>query len=534
MGMFGKFLRDESGASAALYALALPALVGMVGIGFDYSRLVSLDTELQNAADQAALAGATQLDQLPGSIARATAQARSLVSNDTRFANDDGDAAVGIPEGQIYFYANLADAEAGTNPLASDADEQARFIRVQVETRTANYALTPIAGAISDTIDAEAVAGIGSAVCRIPPLMICNPDEPLNNTDTTVDFNANNYIGDGLLVVQQGKWDPGAFGFLDLGLGANGVAEALAWVSPTGNCVPVNGPEVIDVEIEPGLKTSTIDAINTRFDIYDNCPSGGACPASINSIKDVTHKSDAAGVPGISVNKACTFGTNGQTDGWMVPANPYAPTTDDALPATTTPSPMGHPRDVCHSLGPDDNTCGRFGDGFWDRDAYFRSRYGWDSAAWQTNTGFTASGARPDRPTRYEVYQWEIENKNAVIDGATILGQWTNGTRGNYAQPICSASKGGAGGTTPTSTVADRRRMSVAVINCHAEDVNGKSGPYAIRRFIDIFLVEPSLNRPDRTDKKDIYVEIIGESDAGGTGETAGTVIRRDVPFLVK
>ena len=74
MGKFGKFLRDESGASAALYALALPALVGMVGLGFDYSRLVSLDTELQNAADQAALAGATQLDQLPGSIARATGE----------------------------------------------------------------------------------------------------------------------------------------------------------------------------------------------------------------------------------------------------------------------------------------------------------------------------------------------------------------------------------------------------------------------------------------------------------------------------
>ena len=83
-----EFWRNESGASAALYALALPVLVGMVGIGFDYSRIASMDSELQNGADQAALAGATQLDQIPGSISRATSAAQNLVLNQTYFAND--------------------------------------------------------------------------------------------------------------------------------------------------------------------------------------------------------------------------------------------------------------------------------------------------------------------------------------------------------------------------------------------------------------------------------------------------------------
>lgn len=543
MSWLRRFRSDESGASAALYALALPALVAAVGIGFDYARVAGMDSELQNAADQAALAGATQLDQLSGSITRATAAARNgLATNATLFSNDAGGATVTLGDvgTGVFFYETQADAEAGTNPVdttAADADSKARFIRVKVDTRRANYALTPVVGAFFGDIAAEAVAGIGSAVCRIPPLMICNPDEPLNNTDEDVDFIAANHIGQGLLVVQQGFWDPGAFGFLDLGAGATGVERALAWVSPTGNCVPVNGPEVIDAEIEPGLKASTQEAINTRFDVYDSCPAGGTCPSSINAIKDVTHLSDTAGVPNFSNGKACTYGQNVESNGWQMQSSTsdrYLPTADAALPATTTPVAMGHPRDVCHSIDP--RSCGRFGDGFWDRDAYFRSRYGWTTATqWQTNTGLTVSGpaGRPNRPTRYEVYKWEIKERGNTIDGAKVLGNIVNGTRTNYGTPVCSPHKSYGSGSVPADDVADRRRMSVAVINCHAEDVKGKSGPYRIRKFIDVFLVEPSLKR-DRTAKTDIYMEIIGESDASAVGETAGTVIRRDVPFLIK
>jgi Flp pilus assembly protein TadG len=536
-----KFWANESGASAALYALALPALVASVGIGFDYARVAGMDSELQNAADQAALAGATQLDQLGGSIDRATAAARNgLATNQTLFANDSTgtDVAIGDVGTGVFFYATQTDAENDTNRIVTtedDADAQARFIRVKVDTRQANYALTPVVGAFFGQIAAEAVAGIGSAVCRIPPLMICNPDEPTNNTDREVDFDADAHRGQGLLVVQQGFWDPGAFGFLDLGNGATGVERALAWVSPSGNCVPVDGPEVIDAEIEPGLKASTQDAINTRFDLYDNCPAGGACPASINSIKDVTHISDNAGVPNFSNNKSCTYGVNGEANGWNQQTSTtarYLPTADAALPTSTTPVAMGHPRDICHSINP--RSCGRFGDGFWDRDAYFRSRYGWDHDQWQTYTGLSVgSGTRPSTPSRYDVYKWEIDHRDQSIGGNTILSNMINGTRTNYAKPVCSPNKSFGTGTIPATDTADRRVMSVAVINCHAEDVHGKSGPYRIRRFIDVFLVQPSLKR-DRTEKTDIYMEIIRESDASRIGETAGTVIRRDVPYLIK
>ena len=47
--------RRQRGAVASTVALSLFALIAIGGVAFDYARMASLDTELQNAADQAAL-----------------------------------------------------------------------------------------------------------------------------------------------------------------------------------------------------------------------------------------------------------------------------------------------------------------------------------------------------------------------------------------------------------------------------------------------------------------------------------------------
>ena len=46
--------RNSDGAVAATVGLSLFALIAVGGIAFDYARLASLDSELQDAADQAA------------------------------------------------------------------------------------------------------------------------------------------------------------------------------------------------------------------------------------------------------------------------------------------------------------------------------------------------------------------------------------------------------------------------------------------------------------------------------------------------
>ncbi|WP_336985680.1 pilus assembly protein TadG-related protein [Altererythrobacter aquiaggeris] len=525
------FWGNEKGATAALYALALPVLVAVAGIGFDYAQIAAMDTELQNAADQAALAGATQLDQTAGSMARATGAARGgLVTNSTYFANDGGDAAVDIPEGSVFFYATRANAEAGTNALdASNPanDANARFIRVAVETRTANYTLTPVVGAFSGDIDAEAVAGIGAALCRTPPLMICNPNEPLNNNDSDFPFDPDAFQGKGLLLKGGGgnSWAPGNFGFLDTipgnGGGTPDLRKSLGWNTPPGECISQSANEGVDTET--GNKTDLADSINTRFDIYEGntaCPSGGLCAASVNSVKDFVHPDSLTG------GQACRVHNNGWKQ--VALSGRYLPPTNAPLPTTVTPTSMGHPRDICHATP--SNQCagaGAFGDGVWDRNAYFRTNYNWTAAQWPT-ASYTNLGSSP---SRYEVYTWEIANRGMTINGAKVLGGPSAVSA--YGSPVCSAGKGYGSGQVPATNVSDRRRLSVAVINCEAENVAGKSLDKRVTAFMDIFLVQPSLDR-DRTAKDEIYVEVIGQTAAGSAGETAGTVVRRDVPYLIR
>ena len=103
-----KLWHADRAAVAPTVALALTALIGAGGLAFDYAHMAALDTELQNAADQAALAAATQLDGQGGAIARATAAAQNLLTNQTLFANDglaSGAARPGSPDLRPYRHA---------------------------------------------------------------------------------------------------------------------------------------------------------------------------------------------------------------------------------------------------------------------------------------------------------------------------------------------------------------------------------------------------------------------------------------------
>jgi len=552
---------DKRAAVAPTVALSLFALIGVGGIAFDYARVASLDTEMQNAADQAALAAATQLDQASGAIARATAAANGLLANQTLMANDNNSDDMAVTTAAVKFYATKAAAEAanGTDcptvgaidPTAVGADAAAKFVCVRTSNRVARYALTPVVAAFSSgNIAAMAVAGLGSAICKVPPVMICNPDEPTGNTNLNLDFAVNSRIGFGLRLVSVGNgntaWAPGNFGYLDTNSSTSNpnveLREALGWTTAPGDCSGLNG-----VRTRTGAGTPVTQALNTRFDIYDkpstgngnaaSCPNGGSCPPSINTVKDVGRKGNAG------TGGKCGFANNewelGATGERYLPAD----TTDLTQAQADAIKMMGHPRDKCHAVSQNGTCSGdKIGNGEWDRNAYFRVNYGWTSSQWPTNV---ATGLSPittftsTRPTRFEVYQWEIANRGATIGGKTILANRSPygtqpGDKIDHDQPVCSPLQTPAtSGTVPGGTNVDRRRISAAVLNCNAYNVHGGGGTvYPVLKWIDMFLVEPSLQR-DRTDANDVYVEIIGQTQMGA-GQTAGQVVRRDVPYLVK
>jgi Flp pilus assembly protein TadG len=520
-----RFWSNEEGAIAPTLALALFALIAAGGIAFDYARMAALDTELQNAADQAALAAVGQLDQSDGSRNRATAAAQDLVENLTLLANDGGGTAVDVPTVEFYSTylpnrANLSDAP-GT---AATTDATAHYVRVTVETRAANFALTPIVAMLSSgPLSARALAGLGSATCNLPPVMICNPFEPLNNPDPNFPFNANSLRGFGLKLVDQGGsggWSPGNFGYLDdpnTDNGTPGVRAALGWETIPGGCSGGAG-----VTTETGVATTVTDALNTRFDIRSNqgCPVGGTCRPSRNSAKDLVHAADASGNPNMSGANACQVHGN---QGWTMVAS-----AGQYLPPNTTPLPvgpvtganndlselqtMGHPRDLCHAVATP--TCGQIGDGSWDRNAYFYVNHGssfdWEAAM---NAAYGTTSV-----SRYQVYLWELDGHMPAARAVA----------GKVSLPAATCT---APGLSPPAD-RDRRKISAAIINCDARDVNGMSTNVRVLSWIDMFLVEPSFDR-DRTDAGDIYVEIIGETPQGGGGAPLGP-ISRNVPRILE
>lgn len=509
-------LKDQRGATAATFGLALFALVAVGGLGFDYARLAGMDSELQNAADQAALAGASQLDGKTGACLRASAAATTLVANLTLLANDgDGTAVTITAEPDCDAVGNIRFYQDSSRTPATD-DSNANFIEIFIGFRTANYAFTPLVAAISGDTDAAALAGLGSAICRVPPVMFCNPAEPLGNTNVDFGFDANALAGSGMKLITGNATAPGNFGFLESGFGsgASNLAAALGYNNVPGDCLPITG-----VTTKPGLNAVVMDALNTRFDLDTNgantCPAGGTCSPSRNVRKDLV--------------KGNNCGTSGQ-QGWQESPNPYRPTTAANL-TSNYPDIMGHPRDLCHAISNSLSASvaagctlaeGRIGNGAWDRDAYFRVNYGWNSATWQSQTGLGPSASR------YDVYLWELGH-TAVSD----MQQTVTGNKRGYSYPVCRGA-----GVTPDETTVDRRRISAAVINCEALNLNGSESGVPVLKWVDLFLVEPSFQRRRGntvvTEATDVYVEIIGETGSGTAGQAAGQVVQRNVPYLLE
>ena len=503
--------QDEGGAVAVTFALSLTALVLIAGIGFDYGRLAAMDSELQNGADQAALSGATQLNGTSGACSRAAAAAVGMVSNTTVVANSAN--TVTIPSepacdatGNVRFWQDKNRATAATS------DANAHFIELTVATRSVDYAFTPIAGLLRGTISAAAMAGLGSSVCKVPPVFMCNP-----NQGGDAAFTIANYIGKGLLLIANSggsTYGSGNFGYLEAsgGNGAQAISQALGRTEIPGDCISADS-----ILTKTGVQVSVLDALNTRFDVYANglnqaCGnSNELCPPSANSRKDLMHKGNTG---------SCAF-ANGNGNGWHEAPRPYLPT------SATTPltqaqinatSPMGYPRDMCHATSAAGSCSGgQIGTGTWDRNAYFKT----NSTNYAVN--FDVSGTfGTATPTRYQVYKYEAANAASRLQNQTDSGNTSR------PQPYCRTPGIAVGGTS-----VDRRVLSVAVVNCTGTNLNNPITPV---KFIDVFLTEPSVNRKNGnihvTEQSDVYVEIVGDTTLGG-GSNAAQLVRRDVPYLV-
>jgi Flp pilus assembly protein TadG len=527
-----KLLRSDRAAIAPLTAMSLFALIATGGIAFDYARLAAMDTELQQAADHAALAAATQLDKVEGSQDRAGRAIQDpndthrLAANLTRFANDGDADGPTVEIGSITFCSAFDDSIADTAAACDEAegDEDSRFVVVTTNIRTAEYAFTPIVAAFAGTSEATAVAGIESSICNIAPLFVCTSD---------ANFPSDDDIGKGLLMKTgaQNSWFPGNYGFLDFGGGNQGVIDALLGHGLNG-CQPID-----ESNTAPGNKNAT-DAINTRFDVYagvgatnspdicEDLAEGSGCPDQ-NTGKDLTRTMTyVINVP-TGTNPAPTPANCG-TPATANNANPKISYTAFAL----NPTAKGMPRDTCHYSSCTD---GNFGDGVWNYSGYMAANHPGVDVDDVPSAGAT--------PTRYEVYKWEVAHQGDTPGTLDTL----------QVGPTGEAPPGGAvHGPTTTYTytkqcafrkpvramgAAEQERRILPVVAANCAGLNGSSDLDAFQalRVFNVFVTEPSMQRtiPGVTDDKEIYGEVLGPAETveGGTGFQ---VYSRNRPYLVR
>lgn len=470
--LFSAFLGNRRGAVAVWAALLAPVLIGGAALAVDVARIHNLDAELQTAADAMARAGAVELDGSQDAIIRATAAVESLARNETRFSDTPG--VIGV-DSLIFLDGLPADDRQAVGADAQTVDPaQAKYIQVAVrpERITTIFPATAMAALARVSLRAESTGGRTARVCHAAPLFICDPYE---DSETTLSAALADRSVRGRLVQLRGKgsnakFSPGNFGFLQPpgGHGANQLREMFAQIRPAA-CFDERG-----VELGPGQISSVSQAFNVRFDLYEGSFS--------------SKKNDPEYPPALNVTKGYSGGRCNSSESAQA---------------------MGLPRDACFANGTCPHMGGRMGDGNWDFVRYMEVNHGSPSSATIAGVSYTFNYAARTvspvpKPTRYEVYRWEI-------DSSRIPGQAGYGASGTVevGTPRCYA--GGAMSDEP-----DRRLITVAVLQCRKLDaefgMNGASSPpLPTSGFVKVFLTEPMGSGADDI----IWGEITGLLENG-------------------
>ncbi len=443
-----RLFRETSGAVAVYGAVAATLAVGAGAVAVDLGRLAVLKSQMQDRADAGALAGATQLDFRVGAQDRASQLAIQAISQESGIPTDQVQLSVSA----VNFYSVI-----DPDPVAATDDADSVFIEVVMEPRRVDFVFAPILAFFADAPDsftevqAVAVARPDAFICHSPPLMLCDPAE----ADPSLDLSKKGNFGRQFRLKepqeQSSPLAPGNFGLLSLPDGSSGaqdIRDALAAVVPA-DC------QKLDVITAPGSKTNQVkDGINARFDL----PDGLGPPA---------------------------------------------------------PDVINYPRDANLIADPD----AKFGSGLWDANQYWLDKHGVAPPIDFNNEGWS----------RYQVYLYELGEEFArkggetiyPVDPATLPGGFTTITPPAKDLAVAANPTGdldgdgiadgddpdydGVPSQTPASNGPKRRLVQVAVLQCIADNVQGKGTYPTTGNFVEVFITEEVRDPPEAA----IYAELV-------------------------
>ena len=298
--------RDTDGLMAPYVAVMLPVLVGFALLALDGSRRMSLQTQMQAAADSLALAGARELDKQAGAESRAiSAMANAHAS--TKSANTlFGVGSSPTLNYTFVFYSSLSAASDGIGGSVAIGDSDAKYVAVKITPQTWSTILPAAFLANISTnafaVGADAVAGFaGTTVCSVAPIFVCNPYEDSGGSMTDAQATAALYsaFDDPTILRRQLKLNrngvgPGHFGWLNTAGGCDDTTcMAKNVAGAAGACYSDQG-----VSLAIASKNAVEPYFDTRFDIYNQDPpfaSPSADPPGVNVRKGFLpgHKSNS-------------------------------------------------------------------------------------------------------------------------------------------------------------------------------------------------------------------------------------------------
>jgi hypothetical protein len=485
---FGKFRGDESGYVTALALISMPLLLGLSLLVIDASRANNLHTDLQNAVDAIALAGARELNGGPDSITRAEAAMTDLLQNQARMG-DNGTIAIDADQVDWLFFEDIpANDDDAMDPEDATTDPfLAAYVWVwsSEQPMTSLFPLPVSLASATVTVQADAVATYDVGACDVTPLFVCNPFEGDVKT-LQENFAEGKLYSRQLILNFNGSTTPGPgnFGWLQTASpGGNALRDALASGKP-GICYSIDG-----------LTTKTGGTIgpaeqgaNVRFGIYaggmsasaeENRPAinirkGAKTPSNCNNYEEETDTSQAMAFPSASISGG-TYGTVALQGGGSLSGDNWLLVGDEANP------------------------------GYWDV-----NHPGEDPPTQRTTDPAGGTGT----PSRYDVYQYEIAND--LIDDAA-----PNGETGNAEACF-------TGDDTKITAEPDRRVIFAAVVDCQATTFTGQTTFTAPTAFVSMFMTKPMITSGST---KQLYVEIIDISGNSGNG-TLETLIREEASLV--
>jgi Flp pilus assembly protein TadG len=266
--LHSKQWENEKGAVLFMVAAAMVVLLGLAGLAFDLARLYTVKSEMQNAVDAAALAGAWKLNGtatgITDAVAGAKAAANKYVFNNTPIGLADDDITFSTQRDSGYQTAGAASA----NPA------NVRFVRA-TKGSTMDLSLIKVIPGVGGTqnVGATAVAGQSS-----PLSTICDGIVPLTPIPQAAGGGLENYIpgnyysyrlapGNDVTSVGSGNYlildfcDALAQQGIDCNSGGSTVRDLLS--GALQGCIALNTP----VCTKPGVAAGPVrQGLNDRFD----------------------------------------------------------------------------------------------------------------------------------------------------------------------------------------------------------------------------------------------------------------------------